>query len=91
MRDENIAEDFASQDMQNQFNNMMAQNQMYGNALSGEIGRGEGAAGNIANLFNQLGKNMAALQTHQGAAQGEENEANMSGKNSAVGDVLGFL
>ena len=91
MEDESIAQNIAARDYEQQFQNEMGINKMIGSGLSEEIGRGMGAASDLASIYNILSKNLAALGTQKGAAEGEAHESGISGKESSIGDILGML
>jgi len=63
------AQEIASRDMQQFFNNLFGINNNYGTALNSQMDRGYGAAGGAANLYGNAMQSMAEAKYNQEAAK----------------------
>jgi len=84
-----MANQIASADMQNWFNNMQSQNQMYGGGLDNLMRYGYGSAEKGVDAGSHYADALAELINGQAMAQANSNVASESGKDSAAGGLLG--
>lgn len=86
-----LSSQIAGQDMQNYFNNMQSQNQMQLGGWGDLIHGGQQAAGQSANMYGQLGNNIASILAGQASANLNSQIGQGQGKQSGFGDLAGLI
>lgn len=87
----NIANDIASKDQQQFFNNEMDIRQSHMGGLNNLMGYGSGAAGQSATQSQNFAEQLAGLIKAQAQAQASSGVANTTGKNSGITSLLSLL
>jgi len=85
----NYTQGVINQDMNSQYNNMMAAARMGMGAYGSLFGRGEGAAANEAGLYGNAGRDIAGMQQAQANADAAQKNANNSSILGGIGDLVG--
>lgn len=84
-----VANQIASSDMQNFYNDQMGLNQQLLGGYSDMMGKGVGAAGQQGQMNSQLGANIATLLQEAAKANGQGEIAGQTGKESGLSGLLG--
>lgn len=86
-----LASQIAGQDMQNYFNNMQSQNQMYMGGLGNLMNMGYGSGMGMAGMNMGYGEDIASILAQQAQANANSQSAGGQGKDSAIGGLIGGL